>query len=265
MVKLNISLNEYEDALRYKEERDIDSNFYNKLRVLANYYFEEEGCSEKKVREKLSEYVCFCGESPSLNIWSDMIDAAIKRAKKVKLIRIEEIKISESEIERINCLESTQLKRLAFTLLCLAKYRDLIVKNNDHWICYEDKEIMKLANMRPSLTRQAELYKALSDMEYLKFPKKIDSISMQILFTDKEQNNNTAVTVTKFKNLGYQYLKYCGEPYFECENCGTTVKQVNNKGAGRKQKYCEQCAALIHAKQKTESVMRLKITRASSQ
>lgn len=255
MAKLNISLNEYEDALRYLDDRDIGNGFYNKLRVIANYYFEEEGCSERIVRQKLNEYVCFCGESPSLNIWSDMIDSAIKRAKKVKLIRIDKICISKSEIDKIEQLDGVQLQRLAFTLLCLSKYRDLIIEGNDHWICYEDKDIMRLANMKPSLSRQAELYRALKEIGYLKFPKKVDSISMQVLFGD-DMVGEIAVEVTKFQNLGYQYLKYKGEPYFECECCGLTVKR--KPGSKHHQKYCDQCAALMQAKQKTEYVMRLK-------
>ena len=257
MTRINISLNEYEDALKYLDERTIDDDFYNKLRVLAGYYFEEEQCSEKKVREKLSEYVCFCGESPTLNIWADMIDAAIKKAKKTKLLRIDEIKISKTEMEKIDSLESKQLRRLAFTLLCLSKYRDLVNVGNDHWICYEDKDIMKLANLKPSLDKQAEMYRKLTDLGYLEFPKKINSISMRIMFGDAEPSNDTVLDVVKFENLGYQYLKYCGEPYFECECCGLTVK-LNNKRTGRPQKYCDRCASLIKAKQTTDSIMRIR-------
>lgn len=256
MAKLNISLNEYEDALRYIDERDVGKDFYNKLRVIAGYYL-ENGLKESSVREKLSEYVCFCGESPSLNVWSDMIDAAVKRAKKVKLIKIDKITISKSELERIDSLDGVQLQRLAFTLLCLSKYRDSILEDNNHWICYEDKDIMSLANMRPPLKRQYELYRILKNLGYLKFPKKIDSISMQVLFGDDEDaDSEVGIEITKFQNLGYQYLKYKGQPYFECESCGLTVKK-NNKN-GRPQKYCDQCAALIHAKQTTDCVMRFR-------
>ena len=53
------------------------------------------------------------------------------------------------------------------------------------------------------------------------------------------------------RNLGYQYLKYYGEPFLECANCGLTVKRANNK-----QKYCNSCYESIHLKQRVDSVMR---------
>ena len=252
---MNLSMNEYEDAERYLDDRTVDKDFYNRLRVLANYY-RDEGNNERSIREKLKEYVSYCGESPSLNVWSDMIDAAIKRSKKVKLIKIDSIPITQSEMDKIEALEGTQLKRLAFTLLCLSKYRDKIVDNNNHWVCYEDKDIMRLANMKPSLKRIGYLYRTLEEIGYLKFPQSNSSISMQVLFAD-DNLDDVVLNVTLMKNLGYQYLKYKGEPYFECESCGLTVK-IKNKHVGRPPKYCDQCAALIHAKQMTDAVMRIR-------
>ena len=69
------------------------------------------------------------------------------------------------------------------------------------------------------------------------------------------EDGEVAVRVSDFRNLGYQYLKYHGEPYFECENCGLTVRQ-NNKKTGRRQKYCQSCAAEIKIQQTINSVMR---------
>lgn len=255
---LEISLNEYEDADRYADDFTIGKDYYNKLRVLAGFYLKQID-DVKYATEKLKEYVSQCGESPSLNVWSDMIEAAVKRADKYGLVEIGHIDISSSEMERIDALEGVQLQRLAFTLLCLSKYRDGIIEDNNHWICYEDKDIMNLANMRPSLERQGYLYRTLEQMGYLKFPKKGDSISMQVLFGDEDDGGDKVLSIVKFKNLGYQYLKYRGEPYFECENCGLTVKRKRPE-AHRAQKYCDQCAALIRAKQNTDSVMRLRTT-----
>lgn len=64
--------------------------------------------------------------------------------------------------------------------------------------------------------------------------------------------------VSDFRNLGYQYMKYHGEPYFECTNCGITEK-IKNPSSGRPPKYCPQCAAEIRTKQNVNSVMRRRI------
>jgi hypothetical protein len=253
---LYISLNEQEDAERYKDEYDLGKDAYNKLVVIAKDCFTNLGYGEKRTHDALCEYISRRGKSPLLNYWSDMIDAAVKRAKKQKLIVIDSIPISKSELDRIDKLDGVMMRKLAFTLLCLSKYRDLIVDDNNHWICFEDKDIMSMANVKVSLIRQAELYRRLKDLGYLQFPKKQDSISMRVLFGDEEQHD-PVINITNFKNLGYQYLKYKGEPYFECECCGTTVKRSHPE-AKRPQKYCDKCAALMQAKQKTDYVMRLK-------
>ena len=61
--------------------------------------------------------------------------------------------------------------------------------------------------------------------------------------------------IRDFRNLGYQYLKHYGGTYFECVNCGITVKE-RNPSCGRKQKYCDACAAEISTRQSIESVIR---------
>ena len=67
-----------------------------------------------------------------------------------------------------------------------------------------------------------------------------------------------AIKITDFRNLGYQYLKYYGEPYFECANCGivTKYKDPDNIRSTRQQKYCASCAVKINTQQRVNSVMR---------
>ena len=96
------------------------------------------------------------------------------------------------------------------------------------------------------------MYHTLSELGLIRFSKKIDNTNVRVEFIE---DGEVAVRVSDFRNLGYQYLKYHGEPYFECENCGLTVRQ-NNKKTGRRQKYCQSCAAEIKIQQTINSVMR---------
>lgn len=248
-----LSLNENEDAEKYLSEHYIDKNIFNKLRVIAGYFF-EHGYNKEQVKERLREHIARCGESPSLNVWNDTINMAIKRASKTKLIQIDYLPIYKSELDKIETLSGIRCKRLAFTLLCLSKYRDALNENNDHWVCYEHSDIMKMANIKDSLKEQARMYRQMTTRGYLFFPDKVDSISMKVLYSD--ESGEEAIRITNMKNLGYQYLKYIGEPYFECACCGNTVK-IDNE-FGRPQKYCKECATIIHAQQKTNSIMRIR-------
>lgn len=249
-----ISLNEHADAEKYLSDFTIGKDIFNRLKVIARFYL-DSGYNESQVNQKLRDYISQCGDNPSLNYWTNMTENAIKKAKKSPAVLIDYIYISSSEINTITKLESTQLRRLAFTLLCLAKYRDITVENNDHWVSFEDKDIMRLANIKTSLKRQAMLFSRLEESGYLSFPNKVDSISMKVEFIDNKDNE---LEVTNYKDLGYQLLKYLGEPYFECCNCGAVVKLKPVANRRKPPKYCDECAARIKTKRSIESVMRLR-------
>ena len=76
---------------------------------------------------------------------------------------------------------------------------------------------------------------------------------MQVLLEEND-GKEPVLNITKFNSLGYQYLKYLGEPYFDCELCGNIIKR--KPGDKHHQKYCDRCATIIHAKQMADAVKR---------
>ena len=115
-----------------------------------------------------------------------------------------------------------------------------------------DKEIMQMANINTSIKRQSLMFAELRDAGFIRFSKKIDNLNVQVQFI---QAGETAIHIQDFRNLGYQYLKYYGGAYFECENCGLTVK-AQSPAKGRPQKYCPSCAVEVKTRQTVNAVMR---------
>lgn len=148
-----------------------------------------------------------------------------------------------------------QIKRLAFVLLCLSKYWNIVNNQNDYWVNSKDNEIMSFANINTSIRRQCAMYAALKDAGLIQFSKKVDNTNVKVCFAE---DGESAMEITDLRNLGYQYLKYHGEPYFECTNCGIVTRYKNpaNKKSIWKQKYCESCAIEIDTRQSVNSVMR---------
>lgn len=217
-------------------------------------YFLDEGYTKSEVRKKLDVFLIQCEPTASIPKWSDSLDYALNRALKYEAVNIKSITITKAEMERINALETKQVKRLAFTLLCLAKYWHIIMPNGDYWVNTQDSEIMSLANINTSIKRQSLMYWTLREEGLIQFSKKVDNTNVKVCFVE---DGEPELVVSDFRNLGYQYLKYCGEPFFECENCGITVK-YNDPVKGRKQKYCKSCAAEIATQQKVNYAMRKK-------
>lgn len=248
---MSIVLNEYDWAERAINNHDIGKKPIETLNRVSKYYLENH-YSKREIRKLLDTFMMQCDPQVSLVHWSDVLDKVAKNAGKYPLIRLDGIDISKPELEKIETLGGKQIRRLAFTLLCVAKYWDCVPEQNNHWVNSPDKEIMQMANIKTSIKRQSLMFAELRNAGFIRFSKKIDNLNVQVLFMTPGE---TAIHIQDFRNLGYQYLKYYGEPYFDCVNCGITTK-IQEPSRGRKQKYCPSCAVELHTKQKVDSVMR---------
>lgn len=248
---MNIVLNEYEWAEQAINSHDLGKKPIETLNRVARYYVENQ-YSKKEVRKLLDIFMLQCDPQISLVHWSDTLDKVAKSSGKYRLIRLDGVNISKKEMEKIESLDGKQIRRLAFVLLCIAKYWDSVSERNNHWVNNPDKEIMQMANINTSIKRQSLMFAELRDSGFIRFSKKIDNLNVQVIFMEPGE---TAIHIQDFRNLGYQYLKYYGGPYFECANCGITVKmQMPSKG--RRQKYCPDCAVKIMTMQQVNAVMR---------
>ena len=255
---MSIVLNEKEWAGMMIRKHSLGKKPYETVCRVAKYYI-SDGYSKREARKLLDDFILQCEPGSSLVEWSPMLDNALKTATKYKPIEIAYIPITQKEMDEIGKLAGKQLQRLAFTLLCVAKYWDAISPSNNHWVNCADSEIMQMANIGTSVRRQSQLFAQLRDVGMIGFSKKVDNLNVQVLFMDDGQAKHQ---ITDFRNLGYQYLKFIGGNYFECANCGITTKDENaietsdRPKRGRKTKYCKSCAAEVHLQQIVNSVMR---------
>ena len=224
---------------------------FETFRRVARYYLDKD-YPKKEVRKMLDIFLLKCDPSASLPKWSKTLDIALTKALKYNMINIEYIGITQSEMMKISRLQGIQTQRLAFTLLCLSKYWNTVNPASNFWVNNKDSDIMRMANINTSIRRQSEMYHYLMETGMIRFSKKVDNTNIRVCFAD---DNSVAMKITDFRNLGYQYLKYIGEPYFECQNCGITSK-FSNTAKGGKQKYCKNCASQVAIKQRVNSVMK---------
>lgn len=249
---MSIVLNEYEWAEEAIRNNSLGNKPSETLGRIAKYYI-SKGSSKNETRKKIEEFVKRCDPSASIPKWDNMIKYVINKASRYGIIEIDSINITDKEMNVINSLDGRPIKRLAFTLLCLAKYWHEVDPTNDYWVSNKDTEVMKLANIKTSLRRQSAMFAELNKLGLIQFSKKVDNISVKVCFA---QDGDIVMSLCDFRDLGNQYLMYLGEPYFACENCGVIIKQNTGAKAGRKAKYCPECASEIKIKQNVASVMR---------
>lgn len=254
---MSFTLNETKWAECAIEQKQLGKSPYETLRRVARYYI-DEGYQRDEVRTKIEEYILECDNTASLVKWGKTVDAAMQFALKHKAVNIDYIPITESELKKIDSLESgRQSQRLAFTLLCLSKYWNLCCGSTSYWVNSKDSEIMQMANIKTSVRRQCKLYHDLMEAGLISFSYKVDCNHVKVNFADEDAT--PVLKLDDFRNLGNQYLMYAGEPYFRCTECGV-VEKYANPTTGRKQKYCAECASSVRARQKMESSQRRRKT-----
>lgn len=246
---MTIVLNEHEWAEEMITSRSLGKKPYETLCRVARYYL-DNGIPKKEVRRMLDTFLIQCDPTASLPRWSNSLDAALAHALKYEAIELDGVDITKPEMERIDALQGKQTRRLAFTLLCLAKYWNTVSKKTDGWVNSKDSEIMRMANINTSIKRQSLMFHSLNECGMIQFSRKVDNTNVRVCFIE---DGDVVLHIFDFRNLGYQYLKYHGGDYFICENCGVTEK-MNNPDKGRPQKYCRECANKIDMQRRIRSI-----------
>lgn len=243
---MDIVLNEIEWAAEMLRSGTIGKPATQALTAIAKYYY-REGYPKKEVREKLEQYLLRADPTATPVSWSDTLDRITKFAAKHPPVIVDSVVITKPEMEAIAAVETVQQKRLAFTLLCLAKLRYAINPYTDHWVNTPDTDIMRMANIKTSVRRQSQMYAALRDSGLIRFSRKVDCLSVQVLFCAEGEPE---MEITDFRSLGYQYLRHL-EPqkFFVCQNCGVVERIPDDKKRGRPKKYCDACAYQVYLSQ----------------
>lgn len=239
-----IILNENDWAQDMIEKKSLGDKPFETLRRAARYYM-DSGYSQRDTRNLIEKFLLQCSPEASPASWMDTLDRAVSVAAKRPAVNIGSIVITKPEMETIGALNGTQPKRLAFTLLCLSKYINAVNPDMNGWVCTDDREIMKLTNMKASMRRESAVYRMLRDAGLIQFSKKIDNTNVRVLFS---QDGEEALRITDFRALGNQYAAASGgKNYYICENCGIVARSgpPAAKG-GRPKKYCPRCADLLY-------------------
>lgn len=234
---INILLDEREYAEKLIKGNDkLDKKPSYDLRILSKYYFFEKGLTPNKIYLELVNIMENKYSNFSLAKWQDMLLNLSKQAKKYPLIDIDYIPITENELLTVDKIENKRMKRFAFALLCLAKYKNNVNAKNNDWVNYKFKEIFRMANINATKKEQGCMVYDMKTLGLIKMNRMVDNLSINVCYVDKD-NSKEILHITDFRNLGYEYLLYCGEDFIRCKDCGVLIRQ--NKQGNRV--YCTEC------------------------
>lgn len=231
------------DEVKYAKEHlrdnDIGQSLYYTLTAIAKYYYWCEGFKKKQTVKLLFEFLSRSYPRYEMNEadWKVTVDKIADKAKRSKPYEISGVKVTKTEMQKIEAIHNRLLERLIFTMLCVAKLNNAKNEKNRGWVNLGSKEIFKCARISCGAEEREIKIGQLWQMGLLEFSKRNDNLNCRVTFIDDDSEE--ALFVDDFRELGYEYRKYKGEPFIRCAECNilTPADKAGNK------KYCRNCSA----------------------
>lgn len=224
--------------------------------VIMAKYFKSLGQSNKNIRKSLNELIderLSSGSVCSGLFWhktkEKWIDKALSIAGRYPLYEFDKIVITKPEMAVVNSLHSEKfrdyrIRRLAFALLCFAKFEEKRSKN-DGWINIDAKDIFVAADLKGlTTTKQNLLIHELKELGLVYVSPVIGSGGLRILCMHEGE---TEIVVDNMNEVGKIFRQYNGEKIIRCDKCGRLVYAT-----GRRMKYCSNCAAIVDKEKRRE-------------
>ena len=207
--------------------------------AMARYFYQVEGLRKKGIMARLQSILTQIMPGYNRFLMEPTLERAATRAKRRSLIEIDTIAVSQTEMAKIKELPTPRLQRLMFTMVCLAKYFNIINPNNNGWINQDPSDVYRMACITSlSMTQQAGMYRDLIDLGYIEYAKKVANNNCKVLILD---DGEPELEVHNLDKVGYEYLLYCGENYVRCKRCGLLFRPAKADAGD----ICKECGKII--------------------
>lgn len=168
---------------------------------------------------------------------------------KVRMINVESVDITVTELKKINTLNNLVLEKIAFVMLVYAKISNIQLQSKEGWINKSCSMICKEAHVNLRGIEQKRILHSLYELNYIKMRNNNSKINMKIDYIDKD--SNTELVISDFDGVVYQYLIWKGEKWKKCNECGKYFKPKSNSA-----KYCVGCKKKKKARQNKENMQK---------
>ena len=236
------------DGLSYAknviDDHNIDEKNANEhMMLLAKYNFHAKKMDDTSNYHSIIQYMSTYWKGFMEADHQQKIEDFIKNAHKFGFKSVESVKITRKELNFIASLGNIRLEKVAFVLLCIAKYECYYHDEPKYWICWPLNAISKLARVHVTKNENLKLFRELVLTGAIESNSSGVNLYEHILFVSDGKDDEVVLELSEndYKELAYTYLYYKNgfSGYIHCEKCGRLVKQKSNR-----QKFCDECAAI---------------------
>ena len=232
----------------YNGNNDAIKSVVTKIGYVTRYNLYGLGYNDEENYKQTVQWMNKHHDNFDESYYSNLISDGVKRAHKNPFYNIENIKITQSELNSIVSLNNLRAEKVLFVLLCMAKQQRAISGLTNGLVRYSLTDLCKLARISvPADDREYILYNILQQ-GLLGCPKKNDTKCLIVNCVNDDDDVVLTLDEIDCQELAYVYLnwKNNGKGYTRCQRCNRLIKQSKT----RPRKYCEECADKVITEQK---------------
>ncbi len=227
----------------YDGENEEEKSILSKVGYVTRYLLYAENKSDDEIYKNSVEWMKKYHDNFEESCYSNLISDAIKRAHKQPFYNIDNIKITQSELDIIFSLNNLRAEKVLFVLLCMAKQQSVSMGFTNGLVKYSITDLCKMARISvPSEEREYILYNIIQH-GFLNYPKKNNTKCLFVTFIDDIGEPILNLDEVDCKELAYVYLSWKNNEkgYGRCECCGRLMRQSKKNH----KRFCEQCTKVI--------------------
>ena len=215
----------------------VNTSIYTTLDIVARYLYQKGGVEKHSdLVKRLSDVAQKLDKDNNSKKWNYSIKKITERKNlKRPLIELLYIPVTQAELAIINSLDGVLLQKVAFSILCLAKFRNACNPDNDNWENFDISFVFNRANVVLSQNRKYEIVHKLCDLNLLRVSSMVLNTNIRVNFVNDDSEE--VLRVGDFRCLGNVYLRYRGVQIDTCAVCGKLYEHKKQS----KTLYCKSC------------------------
>lgn len=222
------------------------------IKMLARYNCFVRNLDYDANRKNIKTFVDVAMPNVDINEFANVINSAARNAKKYPIVNIQEIIITNNELDVISSLNDLKQEKILFVILVMAKYNYALHDGKYGYTAYcKYSELFKMAKVSVPTKDRAYFMQFVVRNGLVDIPSTPGVVAMKPLFVDNS-NENVALKIglVEFNNLANTYCAWkCPNKWRKCRTCKSWFKKYENED-GTKAQVCKHCK-----KEETESVV----------
>lgn len=216
------------------------NNILNTVYSLAKYNYHVLGLSDDESYDKILKYITKnCDNIFEESVYKD-IKKRISTVKKHKFAIIDEVCITKSEMDVIRSLSDIKQEKVAFVILAVSKYYNLLNQRNYNNAFMTNTDICQMARITIPAKDRDTFMQFAYDKGILKRHTWSDSTVKLVTFVSHDEDDAVVLRLNEgdFKDLAYSYMSYLEPHKFRrCIVCKRWIRVNRNKG-----QVCKLCS-----------------------